>query len=61
MFNFICGFVFCVAVLMLCGKWANQPIVQVSYKSNECVKVISNDSSHSCENLPRKYVHEWVK
>ena len=60
MTNLILGFTVGVLGMVLAIQWADQPIVQVSYKSNECVKVISNDPSHSCENLPRKYVHEWV-
>lgn len=39
------------------------PDVYVSYSANECVSVSNyeEDDSYSCENLPSKYNHIWVK
>lgn len=40
--------------------YCNLPIVQESYSSQTCVKVIDPENRYSCDNLPRKYIHEWV-
>lgn len=38
------------------------PDVHVSYSTNECVKVVNYDNTkYSCENLPEKFNHIWVK
>lgn len=39
------------------------PDVYTSYSTNECVKVVNYDisNSFSCDNLPTKYHHVWVK
>jgi|TARA_B110000240_G_C13391329_1_gene406922 hypothetical protein len=38
------------------------PDVLVSYSSNHCTKVINyGDSNYSCENMPTKFNHVWVK
>lgn len=42
---------------------ASMPDVWFSYSTDECVKVINYDKSdkYSCENLPTKFNHVWVK
>jgi len=38
------------------------PDVHVSYATNECVKVVNyTDEIFSCDNLPSKFNHVWVK
>jgi len=42
---------------------AQMPDVYVSHSTGECVKVINYDErfDYTCENLPEKYNHVWVK
>lgn len=42
---------------------ANMPDVHVSNSTGECVKVINYDErfDYTCESLPEKYNHIWVK
>lgn len=42
-------------------NWANIPVVYFNYPSNYCVKVISPNPIHNCENLPTNYQHEWTQ
>lgn len=39
------------------------PDVHTSYSTKECVRVVNYDAfdSFSCNNLPTKYHHVWVK
>ena len=39
------------------------PEVQISHSTGECVKVINFKESHNytCDNLPSRYDHVWVK
>lgn len=39
------------------------PDVWKSYSTGECVKVINyvDDDNYSCENMPSKFNHVWVK
>lgn len=37
------------------------PDVYVSYSTGECIEVKSKNDKYSCENLPEKYNHVWVK
>ena len=38
------------------------PDVHVSYSTNDCVEVVNwSDTNYSCENMPNKYNHVWVK
>lgn len=39
------------------------PDVYVSYSTNVCVEVINHTETdaYTCENLPSKYNHVWVK
>lgn len=39
------------------------PDVHVSYSTNECVEVLNykEGDRYSCENLPSRYNHVWVK
>jgi hypothetical protein len=38
------------------------PDVYFSYSTNECVEVINySDDNYSCENMPSKFNHVWVK
>lgn len=41
----------------------NLPEVQTSHSTGECVKVINyvESDEYTCENLPEKYHHVWVK
>lgn len=46
-----------------CLSSLDMPDVWYSYSSGECVKVLNyaEDDNYSCENLPRKFNHVWVK
>jgi hypothetical protein len=37
------------------------PVVEMSHLTGKCVNVISNDASHSCDNLPKRYDRVWVR
>lgn len=39
------------------------PDVHVSYETGDCVKVLNyvEEDKYSCENMPSKYNHVWVK
>ena len=37
----------------------NLPIIQFD-RFNNCVEVLSNDDTLSCDNLPKRYSKEWV-
>jgi hypothetical protein len=43
--------------------WATLPEVWFSYSTDECVQVINyhEGDKYSCENLPNKFHHIWVK
>ena len=44
------------------GTILDMPDVMVSNSSKECVEVINyGDTDWSCDNLPSKYNHIWVK
>lgn len=47
----------------VCIDSLEMPDVWYSYSSGECVKVLNyaKDDNYSCENLPRKFNHVWVK
>lgn len=41
---------------------ADMPDVYVSYETNQCVEVVNySDSNYTCENLPKRFNHIWVK
>lgn len=43
-------------------QYIELPVVQESAATGKCVKVIFYDGSlGSCENLPEKYIHEYVR
>jgi hypothetical protein len=55
-----------VAMFVSVGYVANNalmmPDVQVSYSTKHCVKVVNYaDTNFSCENMPSKFNHVWVK
>ena len=62
-----------ISIIIVCGliislAWgftyaAKLPDVHVSHSTGECVEVINYDErfNYTCENLPEKYNHVWVK
>ena len=49
-----------VSVTALSGS--GYPDVHVSNETNKCVKVINyNNEGYSCNNMPERYNHVWVK
>lgn len=52
-----------VAVLYALVLNLNNPEVVFSYETSKCIKVINNSKNdfYSCDNLPDKYEHVWVK
>lgn len=46
--------------IMIClHVWASTPVVQFSWSTQECVKVVFGKGD--CTNLPEKFTREWVK
>jgi len=41
--------------------WATRPVVQFSWATQACVKVLFADAQWSCDHLPKRYEVEWVK
>ena len=57
------GICFC---LMILSAMLNIPDVLVSYSTNECVEVVNYTEAdaienYTCNNLPSKFNHVWVK
>lgn len=49
-------------VLIMLGDVLSLPIVQKSTKAEgSCVRVLSIDRKANCNNLPEKYVTEWME
>lgn len=60
--NLILGCVFSLstvlAILVMAWTAMDLPIVQMSHETGQCVDVLP---SGDCNELPKKYVIEWVK
>ena len=37
------------------------PTVYESWETQKCVRVDDPDGRYTCQNLPTKYNHEWIK
>ena len=49
-------------VFVMLGDVLSLPVVQKSTKAEgTCVRVLSVDRKANCNNLPEKYVTEWVE
>ncbi len=48
------------AVFVVLGDALSLPVVEYSYSSGECVRVIG-PTLYTCDNLPRRYQHVWVR
>ena len=49
-------------VMMATDDFLDMPDVKVSYTTGECIEVISyGDVEYTCETLPRRYNHIYVK
>ena len=62
----ISGLFIGISILMISSAVAyvalTIPDVHVSYSTNDCVEVVNwSDTKYSCENMPKKYNHVWVK
>ena len=60
------GFVFAILACGLVYLWLealSMPDVWFSYSTDECVQVINyhEGDKYSCEDLPTKFNHIWVK
>lgn len=49
------------AVVIAVNEWAELPTVYESHSQKTCVRVEDPSGQYSCENLPPKYNHVWVK
>jgi len=56
--GFIAGF---TIVIYLLNSALNMPDVYFSYSTKECTKVVNYGTMYTCDNLPEKYNHIWVK
>ena len=53
-----------IALLWALSAWGSIPTVEVSYSTGHCERVIEYvepKRGYSCENLPSKYDHVWVR
>jgi hypothetical protein len=50
----ILSIIFCLLV-----QYMNLP--EVHFNDEGCVRVLIQGIEHSCENMPNKYIHVWVK
>ena len=49
-------------VIIAFGSVLSLPVVHKSVKNDgACVRVLSLDGMANCENMPKKYVTEWVE
>jgi len=55
---FLCVVAAVIALAFTVAGHLSLPTVQVSNSTGECVRVLPEGS---CDNLPPKYVREWVK
>ena len=59
----LCFIVLLGGVVYLWLEALSMPDVWFSYSTDECVNVINynQEDKYSCENLPTKFNHVWVK
>jgi hypothetical protein len=52
-----------VSLAVVCIYAIAIPDVHFSYSTDECIKVLNydEDDKYSCENMPTKFNHVWVK
>jgi len=55
---FLCVVAAVIALAFAVMGYFSLPTVQISNSTGECVRVLPEGS---CDNLPPKYVQEWVK
>lgn len=57
------GVIALVAMFFALTTSLDIPDVYVSHSTNECVTVINytDEDTYSCENMPKRYNHVWVK
>ena len=58
--NLITATIMATATLAIVIGCIMIPIVEVSHSTGNCVRVVSNDASYSCDNLPTRYDTVWV-
>lgn len=51
------------AFVYVCLDSLDMPDVWYSYSTGDCVQVLNHnpEDKYTCENLPRKFNHVWVK
>lgn len=49
------------ALAIFTKQMADTPIVQMSWSSQLCLQVFSPDKAHNCNNLPERFMVEWVR
>lgn len=52
-----------LSAMLVWALYANaaKPTVYMSFERSSCVRVHDVTDSHTCDNLPAKYNHVWVK
>lgn len=53
-------FVLGSAIFVVLGDALSLPVVEYSYSTNECIRVIG-PTLYTCENLPHRYQHVWIR
>lgn len=58
----VLSFIAAVMLASVAIHYLELPVVQESHATKKCVKVIfPNGKLGDCDNLPEKYIHEWVE
>ena len=55
------GFLTAGAIIAIGTYALSLPEVHWSHTQDRCVKVLSMDDDHTCDNLPEKYTRIWVQ
>ena len=58
----IIGFVAAAGILAGLGwVYLSTPVVEISYRTGECVRVWDLAREYDCRHMPRRYYRVWVK
>ena len=49
-----------LGAINLIDTYLSTPVVQITYPGEECIKIKYAPDHFGCDNLPRKYIVEWV-
>jgi hypothetical protein len=58
---FIAILTFILSAFWIAWTYASLPVVQFSNTDGKCYRVNYAEPRYTCDNLPKKYIPEWVK